>query len=320
MEWTIPYYGMVMDRLDALSLFVAVAERGGLAAAGRETGLSPPSVSRIIGGLEQRLGVRLFTRTTRRVTLTGAGEALLLRARAILAAVEEAEAEASGAARVPHGELRLTAPVTFGRMHLAPIVAAFLGAEPRVTASLMLADRVVDLVEEGLDLALRIGPLPDSSLLARRVGQTRRVLAASPAYLARRGTPEHASALAVHDVIGFTGLPGPLEWRWGEGRAEAVSLAPRLRVNDAGAAIAAAEAGEGITGAFCYMLAPSIGAGRLVPVLRDIWPPPVPAHLVQPAGRFPPPRVAAFIGFAAPRLAEAFGAFARAAAIRPDAP
>lgn len=307
-----------MDRLDALTLFVAVAEGGGLAAAGRRLGLSPPSVTRVLAGLEQRLGARLFIRTTRRVTLTDAGAALLPRARAILTAMAEAEAEASGATLVPRGMLRLTAPVTFGRMHLAGIVAAFLRGEPRVAASLFLADRVVDLVEDGLDLALRIGALPDSSLIARRVGQTQRVLAASPGYLARRGVPATPDVLAVHDVIGFSGLSQPMEWRWGPARHEAVALAPRLAVNDAGAAIAAAEAGDGIVAAFCYMIAPAIAAGRLVPVLAGFSPPPVPAHLVQPAGRFPPARVGAFIGFAAPRIADAFGAFARA--LRPSRP
>lgn len=300
-----------MDRLDAFALFVAVAEEGGLAAAGRRLGLSPPSVTRILGELEQHLGVRLFLRTTRRVTLTDAGAALLPRARAIITATAEAEAEAAGAALVPQGMLRLTGPVTFGRMHLAGIVAAFLRDEPRVTASLFLADRVVDLVEEGLDLALRIGALPDSSLIARKVGQTQRVLAASPAYLARRGVPETPEALSVHDVIGFSALPGAMEWRWGSARSQAQSLTPRFSVNDAGAAIAAAEAGDGIVPAFCYMLAPAVAAGRLVPVLDRYAPPPVPAHLVQPAGRFPPARVGAFAAFAAPRLADAFGAYAR---------
>ncbi|WP_144184416.1 LysR family transcriptional regulator [Elioraea rosea] len=301
-----------MDRLNALTLFVAVAEEGGLAAAGRRLGLAPPSVTRVIAELEQHLGVRLFLRTTRRVTLTDAGAALLPRARAVITAMAEAEAEAAGAAITPQGMLRLTGPVTFGRMHLAGIVAAFLRAEPRVTASLLLADRVVDLVEEGLDLALRIGALPDSSLLTRKVGQTQRVLAASPSYLARRGVPDTPSALTVHDMIGFSALPDPLEWRWGRARADAVMLTPRLSVNDAGAAIAAAEAGEGIVPAFCYMLAPAIASGRLVPVLGAFSPPAVPAHLVQTAGRFPPARVSAFIGFAAPRIADAFGAYARA--------
>jgi DNA-binding transcriptional LysR family regulator len=306
-----------MDRLRLIEVLVAVDDARGFAAAGRRLGLSPPAVTRAIAALEARLDVRLVTRTTRRLALTEAGRRLVEGGRRVLAELDEAEAAATGEAAAPSGTLVLTGPVTFGRMHLTPVVAGFLRAEPRIAARLVLADRIVDLVEEGIDAGLRIGALPDSSLIARRIGAAQRVLVAAPDYLARRGVPREPAELARHDIVAFTNLTPGLAWRWGDRRGEAVTLAPRLAVNDAAAAIEAAERGEGIAPAFCYQAAPGIAAGRLVPVLDAFLPPPVPVHLVHPAGRHVPLRVRAFLDFAAAPLAERLLHYARAVAALP---
>lgn len=306
-----------MDRLRLIEVLVAVDDARGFAAAGRRLGLSPPAVTRAIAALEARLGVRLVTRTTRRLALTEAGRRLVEGGRRVLGELDEAEAAATGEAAAPSGTLVLTGPVTFGRMHLTPVVAAFLRAEPRLAARLVLADRIVDLVEEGIDAGLRIGALADSSLIARRIGHAQRVLVAAPDYLARRGVPREPADLARHDVVAFTSLAPGLVWRWGDRRGEAVTFAPRLAVNDAAAAIEAAERAEGIVPAFCYQAAPGIAAGRLVPVLDAFSPPPVPVHLVHPAGRHVPLRVRAFLDFAADPLAERLLHYARAVAVLP---
>lgn len=306
-----------MDRLRLIEVLVAVDDARGFAAAGRRLGLSPPAVTRAIAALEARLGVRLVTRTTRRLALTEAGRRLVEGGRRVLAELDETEAAVTGEAAAPSGTLVLTGPVTFGRMHLTAVVASFLRAEPRVAARLVLADRIVDLVEEGIDAGLRIGALPDSTLIARRIGLAQRVLVAAPDYLARRGAPREPADLSVHDIVAFTGLVPGLVWRWGDRRGEAVTLAPRLAVNDATAAIEAAERGEGIAPAFCYQAAPAIAAGRLVPVLDAFLPPPVPVHLVHTAGRHVPLRVRAFLDFAAAPLAERLLHYARAVAALP---
>jgi DNA-binding transcriptional LysR family regulator len=229
---------MGLDRLRAMEVFVAVAEAGGLAAAGAGLRMSSPAVSRALAALEDRLGTRLLNRTTRRVSLTEAGTRYLESARRLLGEIEAAERAAAGETAVPTGHLTITSPVTFGRMHAVALVAAFLRAEPRVTASVLMVDRVVNLVDEGIDLALRIGALPDSSLVAHRVGETRRLLVASPDYLARRGVPMRPEDLKAHDVIAFSGLMPGREWRHAaeDGRPAAVALSPRLTVNDAAGA------------------------------------------------------------------------------------
>ena len=285
-------------------MFVAVADAGGLARAGVRLRISPPAVTRAVAALEARLGVRLFNRTTRSLRLTEAGGRFLVSTRRLLAELGAAEREAIGEDAEPAGRLTVTASATFGRTTLAPIVRAFLKEQPRVTASLLLLDRVVDLVEEGVDVAVRIGRLPDSSLVARRVGEVRRVLVASPRYLAKHGRPTQPAQLKRHELIGFTGLMPTREWRFGEGRAALhVVVSPRLELNDASAAIAAAEAGEGITVAYSYMVARALGPGRLVTLLDDFMPPPVPVQLVYPPARLVAPKLRAFLDFAAPRLA-----------------
>lgn len=297
-----------MDRLDAIGVFAAVAESGSFSAAARRLEVSASAATRAVAALERRLGVRLLTRTTRRVGLTEAGARFLESARRVLAELESAERSLAGSAAEPAGELSLTAPVTFGRLHVAPLVADFLAAFPRVTARLLLVDRVVDLVEEGIDAAVRIGALPDSSLRALKVGEVRRIVVAAPAYLRRCGVPRHPRELAAHRIIAFGGIGTGRQWRFGAGRERlAVTVAPVLEVNDAAAAIALAERGDGLVRVLSYQAAEALAAGRLVPLLEPFAPPPLPVQLVHPPGRFLPAKTRAFIDFAAPRLRAALG-------------
>lgn len=292
-----------MDRFQELKVFVAVAETGGFAKAAHRLGISPPAITRIIAGLEQRLGTELFARTTRRVHLTDTGKLFLERARDLLSDLETAEAEITGESRLPGGRLTVTASVTLGRSILPPIVMGFLNAQSRVTARVLLLDRVVNLVDEGIDVAIRIGELPDSTLISRQVGEVRRMLVASPGYLSKRGIPKTAADLKLHSVIAFSALMPNSEWTYvGERGTSRVSLQPRFEINDATAAIAAAEAGNGITIALSYMVAKSIREGRLVPVLLNLCPPAVPVQLVYPESRLVSPKVRAFVEFAAPAL------------------
>lgn len=292
-----------MDRIQEMEVFVAVAEAGSFAGAGARMRISPPAVTRAIASLEERLGGRLFNRTTRSLSLTEAGMRFLESARRLLADVEEAERSAVGETAVPHGHLSITASVTFGRSALAPVVSAFLAAHPRVTASVVLLDRVVNLVEEGFDVAVRIAPMPDSSLMARRIGEIRRVLVASPEYVARRGAPQAPAELKTHALIAFTPLMPNREWRYVDARgANSVSLAPRFEINDAVAAIKACEAGDGITIALSYMVAEQVRSGRLVTVLDPFTPPPIPVHLVHAQSRLVAPKIRAFVDFATPIL------------------
>lgn len=292
-----------MDRLHELEVFVAVADAGSFARAGVRLRLSPPAVTRAISALEDRLGARVFNRTTRSLAITDVGQRFLESARRILADLATAEKEAVGEAATPQGHLTVTASVTFGRSALAPIVCDFLGQNPRVTASVLLLDRIVNLVEEGIDVAVRIGPLPDSNLIAKRVGTVHRLLVASPDYLTRRGTPTAPADLKRHAVIAFTGLLPGREWRFGNGqRPNSVVLDPAIEINDALAAIQAAEMGHGITMALSYMVHDRIRDGKLVPVLADVAPPQQPVHLVYPQARLVAPKIRAFVDFAAPRL------------------
>ncbi len=300
-----------MDRLYELEVFVAVATAGGFAKAGRHLRVSPPAVTRAVAALESRIGVQLLARTTRSLRLTEAGTRLLTRAQRLLAEFDDAEKGAVGDVAVPNGHLTVTASATFGRQLLAPIVHGFLAANPRVTVSALLLDRVVDLIEEGVDVAVRVGELPNSSLVARRVGMVRRLLVASPKYLERHGTPRVPGDLRNHAVIAMTGLMPNRAWHHvANGRARTIALAPRLEVNDALAALAAAEAGDGITIAISYMVSEGIRVGRLVPVLDQFAPGRVPVQLVHAQGRHVSPILRAFLDFAAPRLGVTLGAIA----------
>ncbi len=294
-----------MDRLDSMRVFVAVAEQQGFAAAARRLGLSAPSVTRAVAALEERIGGPLLQRTTRALRLTEAGARYLADCKRILAEIDDAEASAAGSHRDPKGQLGITAPVMFGRMHVAPLLLDFLDRHPLVTARLLLLDRVVDLLEEGLDVALRIAHLPDSALHAVRVGAVRRVVCAAPGYLRRNGVPERPADLASHSAITFARSPTDAEWSFaapGTGTAERATPSARLSVNAADVAIAAAVAGKGLTRVLSYQIAPEIAAGRLVIVLAAYEAPPLPVHLVHLAGRRADAKLRAFIDFAADAL------------------
>jgi DNA-binding transcriptional LysR family regulator len=292
-----------MDRLEAMRVFAAVAESGGFAGAARELGLSPPAVTRAVAALEERVGTRLLTRTTRVVRLTEAGTRFLADCKRILGEVEEAEASAAGAHAAPRGTLALTASVMFGRLYVAPILFDFLTQYPHVTVRTLLLDRIVDMVEEGLDVAVRIAHLPDSGLSAVRVGQVRRVVCASPAYLKKHGVPRRPADLADAAAIAFTQGPAAPDWAFPDGE-RSVSVRPRMQllVNTAEVSVAAAVAGHGVTRVLSYQIAPELAAGTLQIVLEDFEPPPLPIHIVHAEGRRAAARVRAFVDFAAARL------------------
>jgi DNA-binding transcriptional LysR family regulator len=285
-----------MDRLEAMTAFLAVADLRGFAPAARRLGLSPSAVTRLVAALEERLGARLLQRTTRSVTLTDAGARYLERARRILADVNEAEDAAQAERSVPSGRFVVAAPNVFGRLHVAPLMGAYLTKDPAVTGELTLADRVANLVEDGIDAAVRIGLLEDSSHVARAVGATRRVVVASPAYLKRRKTPRTPDDLSNHDVIQFTAISPTPEWRFASDDApRRRAFSPRYVTNSADAAIAHAELGGGLTLVLAYQVSAAVQAGRLRVVLRDFEPPPLPIHIVYPSTRLLSAKVRAFI-------------------------
>jgi DNA-binding transcriptional LysR family regulator len=283
-----------MDRLDELAIFVAIIESGSLVGASRRLRRSPPAVTRALGALEDRIGLRLVERTTRRLAPTEAGSALAERARVLLA---DYDAALTGTSQAPvRGVLRITAPVQFGRRHVAPIVSAFLNEYPEVQVELSLNDRNLDLIEEGLDVAVRIGPLADSSLVVRQVGSVRRVVVASPAYLARRGVPRAPSDLATHDTIFGMARSAAREWRFGPSqRGAVVRLAPRLLVDDVEALLQAAQAGRGIARVLSYQVREEVASGALVRLLEDFEPEPLPVQLVTLSRSHMAPKVRAFL-------------------------
>jgi DNA-binding transcriptional LysR family regulator len=281
-------------------VFVEVAERGSFAEAARRLHRSPAAVTRAVAELEARLGVRLLNRTTRAVSVTEPGQRFLAGARRVLSDLEEIELAAIGQGRAPRGELRVTAPIEFGRRHVLPLVTEFLADFPEVNVRLALLDRPIDLIEEGLDAAIRIGALPDSSIIATRVGTMRSLTVAAPSYLQRRGRPKVPGDLAAHDIIAFAGIDGTERWRFAGGRE--ARIRPRLIVNTAAAAIDAAEAGFGITRVLGYQAADAIRNKLLVRVLRDHEDPEVPIHVLYPNGRHPPPKLRAFLDALVPRL------------------
>lgn len=292
-----------MDRFNELKVFTSVAETGGFAKAAARLRSSAPAVTRTVAALEQRLGVQLFNRTTRRVSMTEAGRRFLEHARRILNDLDVAESELVGESSMPSGHLTITSPVTMGRMVLPSIVTDFLLAHPLVTTKVLLVDRITNLIEEGIDVGLRVGQLPDSSIIARQIGEVRRIFVASPAYLSEHRAPKDPADLKVHFMIAFTGLMPNREWVFGDGKAaRRIALKPRFEINDAAAAIAAAESGGGITIALSYMVARHIRERRLVQVLEAFAPPAVPVQLVYPESRLVAPKVRAFVDYAAPKL------------------
>lgn len=289
-----------MDRLDELSIFVRIVEEGSLVQAARRLRRSPPAVTRALAALEERVGVRLVDRTTRRLAPTEAGRALYDKARGLLT---DYAAATEGVAAAPlRGLMRLTAPVQFGHRHIAPIVARFLDEHDAVEIELLLSDRNLDLIDEGIDVALRIGPLADSTLSARLVGHVRRLCVASPAYLKRRGVPRSPADLANHEALLGTQRASST-WRLAEARRGGVPrVSGRMRTDDIETRLRAARDGRGITQLLSYQVADDLVAGRLVRLLADWEPPPLPVHLVTKGRAHRAPKIDAFIDFAARRL------------------
>jgi DNA-binding transcriptional LysR family regulator len=281
-----------MDRIDAMAAFVAVADLQGFAPAARKLGLSPSNVTRLIAALEDRLGARLLQRTTRSVTLTDVGARYLERARRILSDVEEAEISAQAERTRPSGRLVVSAPIGFGRLHVSPVMSAYLKRYPEVSGELRLSDRMINLVEDGVDLAVRIGHLADSSLVARSVGDMRRIVVASPDYLKRHGEPKTPASVTSQDTIQF----GTSDWDFVEdGREVRVPCTPRFITNSADAAILHAEQGGGLTRVLAYQAADAIGTGRLKIVLAKFEQAPLPIHIVYPTSRLLSAKVRTFV-------------------------
>jgi DNA-binding transcriptional LysR family regulator len=294
-----------MDKFKGIRTFVTIAEQGSLTAAARRLEVSLPTVVRTLAELERHLGITLFQRTTRRIRLTDDGQRYLDAGRHALGLLEEAEQAMTSTRLQPGGRLSVTSSVLFGRMHVAPLLSDFLKRHRDVTAELILVDRVVDLVEEGIDVGVRIAPLPDSSLHATRVGEVRRVLCASPGYLRRRGRPVRPDDLARHSIVSFSGL-GPISLLRSAGQARCHDLAVESRwaTNSIDAAMAAVADGIGIGQFLSYMVEPLIRDGGMQYVLESFEPPPVPVTIVYPHSRVLSARVRAFVDAAAPRLRE----------------
>jgi DNA-binding transcriptional LysR family regulator len=282
---------------------IASADGGSLSAAARALGTPLATVSRKVADLEAHLRTQLVVRTRRGLVLTEAGRAYVAAGRRIMEELDDAERAASGEYRAPRGHLVITAPIVFGRLHVEPVVLDFLRAYPDITTRLVLADHVVSLIDEHVDVAIRIGRLADSSMVATRLGAVSWVTCASPDYLAARGTPATPASLDRHDLVMFDGLYSTRVWRFGRGeRAEELAIAPRFAVNTAEAAIAASIAGAGITRVLSYQVRAAEAEGRLRIILREFEPEPLPVHLVHGGQALLPLKLRAFLDFTSPRL------------------
>ncbi|MBP1851398.1 LysR family transcriptional regulator [Rhizobium halophytocola] len=290
------------DRFTSMSILLAVVDAGSLSAAARRLGMPIATVSRRVSELENSIGTQILHRSARSLRVTDQGMAYIAACRRILEDLAEAEREAAGEFSAPKGLLVLTAPVVFGRLHVLPALTDFLAATPQVTARLDLTDRPISLQEEHVDAAIRIGELPDSSLRSRRLGEVRRVVCASPGYLASHGRPDHPDQLSDHDCIASWHQMPADSWSFGAGRETlSVTIRPRLTVNTAEAAIDAAAAGLGITRVLSYQVAAALRARRLEILLGEHEPAPWPVHIVY-RGRAIPQKLRSFIDFAAPRI------------------
>ena len=295
-----------MDRFDAMRTLLAAVDGGSLSAGSRALGMPLPTVSRKVSELEAHLGTQLVVRTSRRLKLTDAGQTFVAASRRILAELDEAERAACGEYRTPRGDLIVTAPIAFGKIHILPVVLDFLKAYPDVNARLVLTDTVIDLVDNHVDVGARLGHLPESALVALRVGEVRWITCASPDYLARRGTPATPAELAGHDCLAFEGLQTSRSWTFGPGLENGpVAIRPRLGVNTAEALIEAVASGLGIARMTSYQAAAAIRDGRLLTLLPDYMPEPIPVHLVHAGPPLLPLKLRAFLDFAAPRLKRA---------------
>lgn len=292
-----------MDRLHLMTVFVAVAEESGFAGAARRLGMSPPAVTRAIAALEERLGVKLLNRTTRYVRTTEAGQRYLEDARRIIADADEADEAAAGINATPCGHLTITAPVLFGRLFVMPRVVEFLKLYPAVDVSALFLDRVVNMLEEGVDVAVRIGELPDSAMRAIRVGSVRRVLCASPEYLQQNGIPHNPQDLHQHQIVAAVGVTPTVEWKFShKGESSSVRIKPRLTVTSNDAAIEAVSHHAGITRLISYQVASQLASGQLKTVLAEFEPPPLPIHVIHREGRYSSAKVRSFIDFIAASL------------------
>ncbi|TNE78034.1 MAG: LysR family transcriptional regulator [Gammaproteobacteria bacterium] len=292
-----------MDKFDAMRVFVEVAESNSFVAASRTLGLSAPAVTRTIARLESSLGVRLFNRTTRHVRLTDAGARFFDDAKRILEEVEQAEAMAAGNYAQPKGVLSVTAPVLFGQMHIAPILTEYLQANPAVTVRALFFDRISNMLDEGLDIAIRIGPLKDSSLHAICVGAVQRVVCASPRYLNEHGIPEHPADLSHHSIVVASTVEPSTGWRFETaGGKESVRITPRLYCSQNGTAISAVKQGFGITRLMSYQVGEELQSGSLTRILRDFEMEPLPVNIVYFGGRKASAKVRSFIDLAVERL------------------
>ncbi len=302
-----------MDRIDAMKVFVTTLDEGSLVGAARKLGRSPAAVSRAIAFLENHVGAALLHRTTRTIRLSEAGERYAAACRRALVDLEEADLVVADEKSAPRGLLSITAPVAIGDLVLRPIVDAFMEAVPTVSVRLYLFDRPVNLIDEGIDVALRIAHLQDSTLTATKVGEVRRVVVASPAYLAAHPPIAEPPDLAGHQVVAMTHF-GLDSWSFpappGSSIPRTVAFQPRLLVNTVRSAVTSAAEGRGVTRLFSYHVAPELKAGTLVRVLEADEPPPLPVNLIAPHGRLSVPKVRAFVDFAAPRLAAFFDAIA----------
>jgi DNA-binding transcriptional LysR family regulator len=303
-----------VDRIDAMRVFVASVDRGSLASAARSLGHSPATVTRAIAMLENRLSTRLLFRSTRALRMTAVGESYLATCREVLAALDLAERGAAAEQQQPGGLLTLTAPLMFGQLHVRPVLDAFLNSNPAVRARLLLVDRVVNLVEEGIDVAIRLAHLTESSLVATRIGEVRRVLCCAPSYIKRHGTPRLPSALRDHGCIMERDGADTEIWRFAstsDRRLVPIVIRPRLVVNSAAAAVDSAVAGHGITRVMSYQAAAAVAAGKLKVLLTKYEPPPIPVYLVFPPGRSRTAKQRAFVDFAAEPLRQALASAAR---------
>lgn len=291
-----------MDKVHAMKVFLEVARGQSFAAAGRALNASPATITRAVAALEEAIGADLFIRTTRTVRLTEAGERYAPECERILAEIEAADAMAAGGQADPVGTLAITAPVLFGRLYIAPLLTEFCDLYPAVEANLVLLDRVTNMVEEGFDIALRIGRLPDSSLRVTKVGTVRRVVTASPDYLSKHGVPQEPDDLKNHKIIAANSGFGGEEWRFGRRIKSSVRVHPRIRCNNNAAAIRMAASGWGLTRVLSYQVGPEVTAGRLRLVLEEFEEDPFDVHLVHGGTRSVPAKVRAFIDLASTRL------------------
>ena len=292
----------VLDKVHAMKVFLEVARGQSFAAAGRTLNASPATITRTIAALEQTIGADLFVRTTRTVRLTEAGERYAPECERILSDIEAADALAAGGHAEPTGTLSITAPVLFGQLYIAPLVTEFCDRHSHLDVRLTLLDRVTNMIEEGYDVALRIGRLPDSSLRAARVGAVRRVVVGAPDYFERHGVPESPEALKMHKLISISNAYASEDWRFGGPRISSVRVHPGIRCNNNAAAIGMAVSGWGLTRVLSYQVGPEVSAGRLRFALEDYEEDPIDVHLVHGGTRSVPAKVRAFVDFAAQRL------------------